>query len=201
MNRNCGRWLQSPTEAVGSVARRSVVRRAYVDGDRGLDRVRLTDFGTFTRVRVRTARGRTATRRVPAPAGGGFSLAQRYLGAARVDGRRGNELFILMAVGDCGHYRGLTWRRGRLKRANAPGGGDWSACGGIPRGGYTRKVRRGKVWVTANFGWPTAGRVNLSFVRYRWARGRWRKTSERSRTVTDRRSQRLSGLNFRFRRR
>ncbi len=171
-----------------------------VDGDRQPDHVTLSDLGHATRVRVRTAAGVEATTRVAYDNNqGGQPLAERLIGAAPVDGRRGVELVLFGALGDCGHFAVVTWRRNSLTTLPAPRSRSWGVCflGSAPIGeGYTRRLRRGRVQLVRFQGTSARGKVLLRRTVFNRRGDRWVRRSSSRRRVASRDTYKLWGLAF-----
>lgn len=161
------------------------VKQIDVNGDGRRDGVgmvnRVSDgSGTVTvHVRLSTGRRLAKTRRVE------YWYGPVWSGAARLDGRRGAELFLGRSSG--AHallYQVLTIRKGKLVLLRAPGGAkEWLVDGAYSMNvGFWRRVNDGKVFVTRRSAVRNAsghGHHGRD-VRYRWRSG-WHKVSSTKR--------------------
>lgn len=188
----------APGAAAGAAsAAAPVVARVDVDGDRRVDIVRFrTPAADLAVVTVRTARGRTLTKRVRTSG----SINPQWHGAAPLDGRRGADLVVLAEAGAHTLFHTvLTVRRGRLVVAEAPGrwGPDWVTDGAYSVAiGWRRYVKDGRAFVLSQAVQRQAQpeRWTGRSVKFVWRKDRWNRVSSRPlRPRTDAAAYRFGG--------
>jgi hypothetical protein len=180
-----------------SVRAAAVVARTDVDGDGVRDVVHYRAINRkLARIRVDTSGGERLRKDLDVS---GWPRGH-FLGAARLDGRRGAELFVGTLLGaHTPWYTVLTYRRGALVVEHNPGASypewvvDAYANGYV---GWTRTVRHGHVYAVLRdvFRVSTSHRWRGKARRFQWGAHGWVKAGTRTLSITgDRRASHIGG--------
>jgi hypothetical protein len=166
------------------VADCSFEARRDIDGDGRRDAIATVDHGDGTHtVRVLTADGRLLRKRVRPEY---WAIGDILYGIAKIDGAAGHELVVGYTHGAHAlFFKVLTYRRGQLVVADAPGRGwVWAVDGAYSFSvGVWRRVREGRTFVTLRSasrdadGSGFTGRDAL----FRWRNGAWAHIRSRQR--------------------